>query len=111
MSEPQTMYRAFFSFHSLSAWHPDSPVPVFYSAMQLSPCGQFVEQRRRRLDDQGWETLREEMHQYWQPTQAKAGAAMAPRLRQMGQRLIRQAEELEQAALWEDDTRPALADK
>lgn len=98
MSETTTMYRAFFSFQSLSLWHPDSPVPHFCSSMTLSPCGQYVESRHRRLDDQGWETTRQEISDYWQPTQAKALAMAAPRLRQIGERLIRQAEELEQAA-------------
>ena len=105
MSEPQVMYRAFFNFGSLSMWHPDSPVPAFHSSMHLSSCGQFVELRRERLDQQGWETFREEMSHYWQPTKEEALAAVAPRLRAIGERMIRQAQELEDAA------RPALAEK
>ena len=94
----QRMYRAFFGFQALSMWHPDSPVPWFCSQMDLSPCGEFVEVQRRRLDDQGWETVRESLSKYWQPTQAQALAEVAPRLRQIGERLIRQADELEAAA-------------
>jgi hypothetical protein len=98
MNEPQLMYRAFFAFQSLSMWHPDSPVPHFCSQMELSPCGQFVQLHRRRLDDQGWEQLRETISKYWQPTQAAALAAAAPRLRAIGEQMIRQANELEAAA-------------
>ena len=108
MSQPQVMYRGFFGFQSLSMWHPDSPVPTFCSSMNLSPCGQYVQVQRRRLDDQGWEVVREEMSKYWQPTQAQAMAAVAPKLRQIGERLIRQADELEQAAREEIST-PAVA--
>ena len=98
MSEPQRMYRAFFNFGSLSMWHPESPAPAFHSSMHLSPCGMFVELQRQRMDKQGWETIREAMSEYWQPTKEKALAVVAPRLRAIGERLIRQADELEQAA-------------
>ena len=103
MSEQKTMYRAFFNFCSLSMWHTESPAPHFCSQMHLSQCGQYVEAERRRLDDQGWETIRQSLSPYWQPTQEQALAAVAPRLRAIGERLIRQADELEQNA-----QRPAL---
>lgn len=109
MSDPQIMYRAHFGLQSLSLWHPDSPAPTFCSSMELSPCGQYVGYRRRSLDDQGWESHREELSQYWQPTRALALAAAAPLLRRIGERLIRQAEELEQAARDERQERPALS--
>jgi hypothetical protein len=105
MIEQQTMYRAFFNFGSLCMWHPESPATHFCSTMNLSPCGRYVERQHRRLDDSGWETTRHEISQYWQPTQEQALAVVAPRLRQIGERLIRQAQELEHAA------RPALADQ
>lgn len=105
MSEPQVMYRAFFNFSSLSMWHPESEAPWFHSSMELSPCGEFVQLRRQRLDKQGWETVRESISEYWQPTKEQALAVVAPRLRQIGERLIQQAQELEEAA------RPALADQ
>ena len=105
MSETQTMYRAWFNFSSLCMWHPESPAPWFHSSMELSPCGQFVQLRRQRLDRQGWETVREDMNEYWQPTKEQALAVVAPRLRAIGERLIQQAQELEDAA------RPAMADK
>ncbi len=104
MSEPQVMYRAFFNFGSLSMWHTESPAPHFCSTMHLSPCGEYVQLQRRRLDDQGWETLRESMSHYWQPTQEQALSVVAPRLRAIGERLIRQADELEENA-----RRPAMA--
>jgi hypothetical protein len=109
MSEPKIMYRAFFGFQGLSMWHPDSPAPHFHSQMTLSPCGQYLSVQRRRMDDSGWETTREEMSDYWQPTREQALAAVAPRLRAIGERLIRQADELEQAAQPETRDRPALA--
>jgi len=108
MSEPQTMYRGFFSFNALCMWSPDSPVPTFCSSMELSPCGQYVQVRRRRLDDSGWEFFREDMSRYWQPTKAQAMAVVAPRLRQIGERLIRQADEIEAEARQETST-PAVA--
>ena len=108
MSEKQTMYRGFFGFQSLSMWHPDSPVPTWCSSMELSPCGQYVQLKRRRLDDSGWEFVREDMNRYWQPTKAQAMAAVAPRLRQIGERLIRQADEIEAEARQEIST-PAVA--
>jgi hypothetical protein len=100
----QRMYRGFFAFQSLSMWYPESPAPTFCSEMELSPCGQFVQVQRRRMDDQGWETVRESISKYWQPTQAQALAEVAPRLRQIGERLIRQADELEAAAVAERAT-------
>lgn len=98
MAERQKMYRGFFSFQSLSMWHPDSPAPAFCSQMELSPCGKYVERQQRSLDDRRWETHREDVSEYWQPTEDQALAAVAPRLRQIGERLIRQAQELEDAA-------------
>ncbi len=110
MSEPTIMYRAFFGFQGLSMWHPDSPAPHFHSQMTLSPCGQYLSVQRRRMDDSGWETTREEMSDYWQPTREQALAAVAPLLRRIGERLIRQADELAQAAQPETRDRPALAE-
>ena len=110
MSERPTMYRAWLGFQSLSLWHPESPASAFCSSMTLSPCGKYVESTHRSLDKRRWETTREEVSEYWQPTQVQAMAAVAPRLRQIGERLIRQAEELEQAAETERQERPALAD-
>ena len=98
MSEPKTMYRAFFSFAGLSMWHPESPASGFCASMNLSDCGQYVYVRRERLDRQGWETIREDISHYWQPSKELALAVVAPRLRQIGETLIRQAAELEQAA-------------
>ena len=102
----QVMYRAFFSFQGLSMWHPDSPVNHFFSSMRLSDCGKYLEHTARRMDDSGWEATRHEVNDYWQPTKEAALAAVAPRLRQIGERLIRQANEIEENA-----TRPALAEK
>jgi len=109
MSDRQTMYRGWFSFLGLSIYSPDSPTSCGCSAMQLSPCGKYVELQRRSLDDRRWETIREDINEYWQPTEALALAKMAPRLRRIGERLIRQADELEQAAEQERHDRPALA--
>jgi hypothetical protein len=78
--------------------------------MTLSPCGQYLSVQRRRMDDSGWETTREEMSDYWQPTREQALAAVAPRLRAIGERLIEQALELERAAQPETRERPALAE-
>ena len=109
MSDQPLMYRAWFNFGSLSMWHTESPAPSFHSSMYLSPCGQFVELQRERLDKQGWETLRESLSQYWQPTKEQALAVVAPRLRAIGERLIRQADELEQAARNQETAGHAIA--
>jgi len=109
MSEPQKMYRGWFSFLGLSIYSPDSPVSCGCACMELSPCGQYLYLQRRSMDDRRWETTREDISDYWQPTEALALAKMAPRLRQIGERLIRQADELEQAAEKEIHARPALA--
>ena len=98
MSERKIMYRAFFSFQGLSMWSPESPCSTFHSIMELSPCGNWVEATSRRPDGQGWETSRQEMNQLWQPTKELALAVVAPRLRQIGETLIRQAAEIEKAA-------------
>ena len=98
MSEQKTMYRAFFFLNGLSMWNVESPCSTFHSSMKLSPCGNWVEATSRRPDGQGWETSRQEMNQYLQPTKELALAVVAPRLRQIGETLIRQAAELEQAA-------------
>ena len=98
MSEIKKMYRGFFNFSALSMWHPDSPAGAFCSQMELSKCGQFVQLQKRRLDDSGWETITETISDFWQPSQEEALAAVAPRLRQIGERLVRQADELEAAA-------------
>ena len=98
MSERKTMYRAFFFFNGFSMWNVESPCSTFHSSMHLSPCGNWVEATSRRPDGQGWETSRQEMNQYWQPTKELALAVVAPRLRQIGETLIRQAEALEKAA-------------
>ena len=105
MSEPTTMYRASVYFGSLSLWHPDTPVNVLFSTMQLSACGRYVQRTQQKLDRQGWETIQEDVNEYWQPTEEGAAAAIAPRLRQIGYRLILQAEELEEA-----QSRSALTD-
>jgi hypothetical protein len=110
MNQPQTMYRGFFNFGSLSMWHPDGEVPAFCSSMELSPCGEYVQVQRRRLDGMGWDTTRESMSKYWQPTRTQALAVVAPLLRQIGERLIRQASELEHAAHEEMRDRPALSE-
>ena len=109
MSEPQKMYRGWFSFLGLSIYSPDSPVSCGCACMELSPCGQYLYLQRRSMDDRRWETTREDINEYWQPTEALALAKMAPRLRRIGERLIRQADELEQAAEQERHDRPALA--
>ena len=98
MSERQTMYRAFFFFNGLSMWNPESPCSAFHSVMHLSPCGNWVEATSRRPDGQGWEVTRHEISDYWQPTKELALAVVAPRLRQIGETLIRQAAEIEKAA-------------
>jgi hypothetical protein len=109
MNEGTTMYRGHFNFGSLSEWHPETEASAFCSTMSLSPCGQYVQVQRRRLDGMGWDTTRESISDYWQPTRTQALAVLAPRLRQIGERLIRQANELEQAAQDESRDRPALA--
>ena len=71
----------------------ESGIGVYTTSGYLSACGQFVEQCR----DMGWklEPVRHPLDHHWQETPAAALAVLAPRVRAIGERLIRQAAELE----------------
>ena len=111
MSEPQKMYHAHAYFGLLNLGNPEQTPSLFTTSMELTACGRYVQRTQKRMDQNGYETVRFDVSDWWQPTPAKALAVVAPRLRQIAGRLMRQADELEQAALDENATRPALAEK
>ena len=98
MSEPQRYYQAHVYLGALSTWHPDDPASVYCTDGELSPCGTWIEIRTMSADKQRHQTIRHELGPLWQPTKELALAVVAPRLRQIGETLIRQATELEKAA-------------
>ena len=98
MSEPQRYYQAHVYFGGLSVWHTDSAASVYCTDGELSPCGQWIEIRTMSADKQRHETIRHEVGPLWQPTKAAAQAAIAEKLRAIGETLIRQAADLEKAA-------------
>ena len=111
MSEPQKMYHAHAYFGLLHLGNPEQTPSLFTTSMELTACGRYVQRTQKRMDQNGYETVRFDVSDWWQPTPAKALAIVAPRLRQIAGRLMRQADELEQAALEENAKRPALAEK
>jgi len=94
MSELQTYYQAHVYFGALSTWHPDSQASVYCTDGELSPCGQWIEIRTMSADKQRHETIRHEVGPLWQPTKEAAQAAIAEKLRAIGETLIRQADEI-----------------
>jgi hypothetical protein len=71
----------------------ESGIGVYTTSGYLSACGNFVEQFR----DFGWKTepVRHPLDHHWQETPEAALAVLAPKVRAIGERLIRQAAELE----------------
>lgn len=65
--------------------------------------GNSVERRVSRLGKECAESRLDPLTEHWQDTPEKALAMLAPRIRAIGERLLRQADELEENA------RPALA--
>ncbi len=74
----------------------ESGIGVYTTSGYLSACGQFVEQGR----DWGWKTepVRHPLDHHWQETPEAALAVLAAKVRAIGERLIRQADELEAGA-------------
>jgi hypothetical protein len=74
----------------------ETGIGVYTMSGVLSTCGKFVEQYR----DMGWklEPVRHPLDHHWQETPAKALAVLAGKVRTIGERLIRQADELEAGA-------------
>lgn len=71
-------------------------VTVFTRTGWLSPCGQFVTLQVKRNDYSGnHERLEWPVGDQWHRTPEAALAALAPKIRRLGERLIRQADELE----------------
>lgn len=86
-------------------------VGVFTTWGFVTDDGQWVEQSLTRpwKSDHDYgktESVRHKLDQHWKETPEEALAALAPRIRAIGERLLRQANELEENA-----ARPALADK
>ena len=94
MSELQRYYQAHVYFGGLSVWHTDSAASVYCTDGELSPCGQWIEIRTMSADKQRHETIRHEVGPLWQPTKEAAKAAIAEKLRAIGETLIRQADEI-----------------
>ena len=74
----------------------ETGIGVFAMSGYLSPCGKYVEQ----YSDFAGKTqaVRHPVDHHWQDTPAKALAVLAGRVRKIGERLLRQAEELEAGA-------------
>lgn len=74
----------------------ETGIGVYTTSGYVSACGQFVEQYR----DMGWklEPVRHPLDHHWQETPAAALAVLAPKVRAIGERLLRQAAELEAGA-------------
>ena len=70
-----------------------SGIGVFTTSGCVSDCGRFVEQSQ----DLGWKTepVRHPLDHHWQETPEAALAALASKVRAIGERLLRQADELE----------------
>lgn len=86
-------------------------IGVFTTWGFVTDDGQWVEQSRTRPwksdhDYGSTEIVRSQVTPHWQETPAAALAVLAPRIRAIGERLLRQADELEENA-----NRPALAEK
>lgn len=89
MSDRKRLYIGF--IHDRA--NAQSGIGVFTTSGYLSPCGKYVEQCR----DLGWKTepVRHPLDHHWQETPEAALAVLAPKVRAIGERLIRQAAELE----------------
>ena len=94
MSELQRYYQAHVYLGGLSIWHPDDSASVYCTDGELSTCGQWIEIRTISADKQRHETIRHEVGPLWQPTKEAAQAAIAEKLRAIGETLIRQADEI-----------------
>lgn len=73
-----------------------SGIGTYTTSGFVSDCGKFVEQSQ----DWGWKTepVRHPLDHRWHETPEAALAALAPKVRAIGERLMRQADELEAAA-------------
>ena len=93
MSDRQRLYHAHISERASET----EGMGIWTTFGELTECGQWVEQRFTYADARQ-ETVRHAVGEYWASTPEKAMAAKAAKIRAIGQRLIRQADELEQAA-------------
>ena len=74
----------------------ESGIGVYTTSGTLSECGHFVEQYS---DFAGkTQTVRHPLDHHWQETPAKALSVLAAKVRRIGERLLRQADELEAGA-------------
>jgi hypothetical protein len=87
----------------------DSGMGTFTTYGYLTPCGEWVEIETISMDKQRHQVIRHKADKHWCETPAQALAMKAPRLRAIAERMLRQADELEQAAQEETRDRPALA--
>lgn len=92
MSDRQTLYIGV--IHDRA--NAETGIGVFTTSGCLSACGQYVEQYS---DFAGkTQTVRHPLDHHWQETPAKALAMLAGKVRRIGERLLRQADELEAGA-------------
>jgi hypothetical protein len=98
MDEQVKMYRAWAYFGGLSVSHPESEASVFTTDGVLSDCRKWIDIRTISADKQRTECQRCEVSSCWQPTRELAKSVLSDQIRQIGERLIRQAQELESAA-------------
>lgn len=74
----------------------ETGIGVYTTSGFLSPCGQYVEQYRDWMTKT--QTVRHPLDHHWQETPEAALAVLAPKVRAIGERLLRQADELEAGA-------------
>lgn len=78
---------------------------IFTTWGELTPCGEWVENYRERIDKSRVDVVRHKLDEHWGETPEAAMAAKADKIRAIARKMLEQADELENAA------RPALADK
>lgn len=93
MSDRKRLYHA----HIHDRASETEGIGIFTTFGELTECGQWVEQQFTYADARQ-EKVRHAVSGYWADTPEKAMAAKAAKIRAIGHRLIRQADELEQAA-------------
>lgn len=73
-------------------------VGVFTTWGHVTDCGRYVEQNHAYRPDKPPQIVLNPISEHWCETPAAALAAKAAKIRAIGERLIRQAQELEEAA-------------
>lgn len=94
MDERKRLYIAHINERATS----ESGIGIFTTWGHLTECGRYVEQNHAYRPDKPPQIVLNPIDDYWRETPAAAMAAKAAKIRAIGERLIRQADELEEAA-------------